>query len=1025
MRTPRLFSIPAGAAFLPTFVRALMEGRLVEGFDVCDPLALAGAIIYVPTRRAARALRSVFVEMSPAAATLLPAIRPLGDSDDEPLFFSGEGADELTLDPPIAATERLLLLARLIRPWREKLPDHVRNLFGHEEIAVPANTADAIWLARELARLMDEIETEEADWSRLREIVPDTVAEWWQVTLGFLDIVTTNWPEILKERGVVSPVFWRNRAIRRQAAHLAANLPAGAVLAAGATGSLPATAELVRIIAFLPGGAVVLPGLDRDLDETGWKALDATETDPSVFGHPQYGLKKLLQLIGARRSAIEHLGAVSPAKRQREALVAQAFRPAATTDAWSSLDRSQTGEAFREISLIEAPGEREEALTIAVALRSAIEEKGRTAALVTSDRTLARRVSVELNRFGIHADDSGGGPLSESEPAILIRLLLACIFEPGDPVALLSLLKHPLVQLGQRRADFRKRVERFELFALRGGTGRIALGAAESFITERLQKLTGQAGRPAVKSDAAMIADSSLLGRQLATAAAPLHAFSLTGASVSVTEAVTATVKTFENFGRDENGSLKDLYAGEAGQSMMQFLRTLVTDTSGLAFSAREWPEIFAALIAGETVPRRQGGHPRLYIWGALEARLQTVDTLVIGGLNEGTWPMAARNDPFMSRTMKTTVALEPPERRIGLAAHDFQMALGMERVILTRSLRVDNAPSVPSRWLQRLETVAGPDEAAAMRARGHICLNWAQKLDEAPDMPFIRRPCPAPVPDWRPRRFSVTEIETLRRDPYAIYARKILRLKPLDPLIRDPSAAERGSLYHDIVAAFTASGIHAEATEAQSRLLAIARAEFDRLQLPSDVEAIWWPRFLILVPELLKWEAGLGRRPRLAETAASPIVINKTGVELSGRADRIDLVNHQHAEIIDFKTGSTPSVRQAATLIAPQLALEGALLSRGAFGGCGPRIPADLLYIRLTPRGTVEAQSILKTAGKTAVELAGEAWERLDELVSHYQNPDHGYLSRALPPVVNYEGDYDHLARVWEWSAGAAGEEE
>jgi len=1024
-RAPRLFSIPPGAPFLPTFVRALMEGCLIEEFDARDPLALAATTIYVPTRRAARVLRSVFAELSPAAATFLPLIRPLGDADDELFLFSPAGTDELTLPSPIATTERLLLLARLIRPWREKLPDHIRNLFGHEEITIPANTADAIWLGRDLARLMDEIETEEADWSRLKEIAPDMVAEWWQVTLDFLEIVTTGWPQILKERNLVNPAFWRNQAIRRQAARLAAVSPADPVIAAGSTGSIPATAELIKTIAFLPKGAVILPGLDRDLDETSWEALDETETSPSVFGHPQYGLKKLLRTIGALRSSIKHLGEVSSARRQREALVAQAFRPVATTDAWSKIDRMLPDAASVSMALIETPGEREEALAIAVALRTAIEKKGKTAALVTSDRNLARRVAGELKRFGLSGDDSGGGPLSESEPATLIRLLLACIFTPGDPVALLSLLKHPLTRLGQKRAEFRSRVEQFELFALRGGTGRISLGSADSFVAERLKKLADQDSRISEKINAAVIQDTTWLGQQLTAAAAPLHAFSLASTPVSVAEAVTATVETFENFGRDENCSLKQLYAREAGQSLMQFLRVLVADRSGLEFRPQEWPEVFMALIAGETVQQQHGGHPRLYIWGALEARLQTVDTIVIGGLNEGVWPATTRNDPFMSRTMKTAVALEPPERRTGLAAHDFQMALGMEHVILSRSLRLDNTPSVPARWLQRLETVLGPENVATMRARGHIYSGWAQKLDEAADVPFIGRPCPAPALSQRPRRFSVTEIETLRRDPYAIYARKILRLKPLDALIRDPSAAERGILYHAIVAAFTASGISPQAPEAYSRLLQIARAEFDRLQLPLDTEAIWWPRFLILAHELLKWEASLGKRPRLAEIAAGPTIINRTGVELSGRADRIDFISSHHAEIIDFKTGSTPSVKQAAKLIAPQLALEGALLIRGAFADCGPRTPVDLLYIRLTAKSVVKQQSILKAAGKTAAELAEEAWARLDELVSYYQNPEHGYLSRALPPVVDYEGDYDHLARVWEWSAGAARDDE
>lgn len=1025
MHGPRLFSIAPGAAFLPTLVKALKEGKLIEGFDAADPMALARATIYVPTRRAARTLRSILVEMSATQASFLPDIRPLGDVDDDTSFFITQAQDVFSDNPPISSIERLLLLARLIRPWRESLPDHLRALFGTENIAIPANTADAIWLAGDLARLMDQVETEEADWSQLQEICPDLVAEWWQVTLDFLQIITAGWPQILAERQLSNPAYWRNQAIRAHAKGLQQNPPSGPVIAAGSTGSIPATAELIKVIAHLPQGAVVLPGLDRDLDEAGWQALSNPEIDPSVFGHPQYGLKHLIETTGAIRDMVTFIGEVAPQKRQREYLVAQAFRPAATTDAWANLDESAAGDAFSNVALIETASEREEATVIATVLRTAIEPEQQTAAFVTGDRNLARRVAGELKRFGIYADDSGGRPLAETEPATLLRLLLDCIFSPGDPVAFLSLLKHPLTRLSQNRGELRRQVERFELFALRGGTGRISLSQCPAFIAERLLKLTDLDDTAFEKIEPAVIEEAQQFGAILMETARPLALFAEREDDVTMAEAVTATVESFEGFGRDENGSLKELYSREAGQGLMQFLRDLLADNSGLTFKTHEWPEILAALMAGQSVRTLPGGHPRLYIWGALEARLQTVDTLVIGALNEGIWPSTTRNDPFMSRPMKATVALEPPERRIGLAAHDFQMALGMDKVILTRSIRQENAPSVPSRWLQRLETVLGQEETDALRARGAHYLDWARSLDRAPDEPFTDRPCPKPPLAFRPDRFSVTEIETLRRDPYAIYAKKILRLKPLEPLIRDPSVAERGTLYHAIVAAFADSAVNPAAADAYQTLTILARAEFDKMQLPIDVEAIWWPRFKLLIPEILDWEKGLGKRQRFAEATALPVLINKTGISLSGRADRIDILADGSAEILDFKTGSTPSVKQAATLMAPQLALEGALLTRGAFGDIGSPALSDLLYIRLTGKGEVEPQSILRSIDKSAAGLSEEAWVRLDELVSAYLDPGQGYLSRAMPPVVDYEGDYDHLARIREWSAGSGGEDE
>lgn len=1026
MRSPRLFSIASGVPFLSSFVDALMDGTLLGGKKIDNALDLANVTIYVPTRRAGRALRLAFVEKNKTNAGFLPIIRPLGDVDDDGTFSLLSGEEILKKAPPITTIERQLLLARLIRPWRENLPQHLRQLFGREDITIPANTADAIWFAGDLAKLMDEVETDEANWSQLQDICPDFVAEWWQVTLDFLQIVTKTWPNILNERGQSNPAAWRNQMIREHAQRLKSHPPKGPVIAAGSTGSIPAVSELLKVIAHLENGAVVLPGLDRDLDQQSWDLLSDTIKDPSVYGNPQYGLKLLLQKIGALRDSVEHIGQISAAKRAREYSVAQAFRPSATTDQWSKLSLDKLEDAFANFSLIETASEREEAQTIAVALRAAIVEPDKTAAFVTGDRNLARRVAGELKRFGIYADDSGGRPLSETEPVALIRLLLDCIFYPGNPVAFLSLLKHPLTRLGKARHQLRRLVERFELFALRGGTGRISLANCPAFIAERLLKMTELDSHAFDRLDPLLIEEAQNFAASLMEAARPLADFAQIKGDVTIAQAVEATIMTFENFGRDEQGSIEKLYEREAGQGLISFMRALLADSSGLCFKANEWPDVFAAINARQSVRILQGGHPRLYIWGALETRLQHVDTMVIGGLNEGVWPSSTRNDPFMSRPMKATIALDPPERLTGIAAHDFQMMLGSDKVILTRALKVDNAPSVSSRWLQRLETVIGQDDMHKMRVRGAKYLFWAQKLDAAQDVPFAERPNPKPALKLRPKHFSVTEIETLRRDPYAIYAKKILRLKPLDPFIRDPSVAERGTLYHAIVAHFSERIPQLDPQLMLNMLSDIAREEFDKMQLPLDVEALWWPRFHMLMPQLVEFEQNLSPRQRLPEIKARAIEIHDSGISLSGRADRIDLLDDGGAEILDFKTGSTPSIKQAASLMAPQLALEGALLRRGAFASANEQYsPTDLIYVRLTGKGEVQSQTILKSADKSAFELSELAWQRLHQLVLLYLDQNQGYLSRAMPPLVNYIGDYDHLARIWEWAASSDSDEE
>lgn len=1029
----RVLSIPAGAPFLPTLAEALLDGRIVPGFrHEGDPLALASATIYVPTRRAARALRAAFVDRLGGKAAILPVVRPLGEFDEDAALFEGGGADELALAPAIAPLDRILLLGPLVQAWKRRLPAHVAALYG-EDIVVPASLADAIWLSRDLAALMDEVETGGADWARLAGLVPAELANWWRVTLEFLEIVTGAWPALLAERDRSNPAAHRNAMILAEAERLVRTPPAGPVIAAGSTGSIPATATLLAAIARLPQGAVVLPGLDGTMDERSWAEIDMPERPPSGFGHPQAGLKKLLSRFGVERRDVDEIGAAPAPVAARLAAIAEALRPAETTDAWAARQGGVDPAGFDGVSLAEAANEREEALAIAVALRLALEEG--SAALVTGDRELARRVAAELRRFGIEADDSGGTPLSSTPPATLLALMLEAALRPGDAVPVMALMKHPLLCAGMERAAAREAAETVELVALRGGTGRpdiVVLGAG---FEARLEMLKGEARKPfwlerlhPGRLDAArgLLAGIERAIRPLA---------SLRGGGARLTELARLSVECLEALGRDGSGSAANLYAGDAGDRLATFLRSLVGATADIEVEAAEWPDVLAALMAGEIVKPSVAGDSRVAIWGALEARLQTVDTLVLGGLNEGSWPRKAEPDRFMSRTMKAGLDLDPPERRIGQAAHDFFMAMGARKVLLTRSARAGDAPALASRWLQRLKTFAGEDVTRAISRRGGDLLHWARRLDAGEPVPFAPRPEPRPPLSVRPKRFSVTEIETLRRDAYAVYARRILRLDRLDPVLRDPGAAERGSLFHDIVHAFALSGVDPADPAAEARLLEIGRQKFDECALPADIDAIWWPRFAVMAGHFVDWERGRppGIRRRLAEARAEPEPVGATGIVLSGYADRIDLRAADMADIIDFKTGSTPSKAQAHTLVAPQLALEGALLMRGAFRDAGARLPAELAHVRMKADGAVVKESILdyKPPGrerqlKSGVELAEEAWARLERLLTHYGNETTGYLSRALPfREGDAGGDYDHLARVLEWSAGGDGEAE
>ncbi|GAB4357786.1 MAG: double-strand break repair protein AddB [Oricola sp.] len=1029
---PRVFTVAPGIPFLPAVTRALCDGRLLPGFRYeGDPLQLPAVSIYVPTRRAAREMRSAFLDHLGGETILLPRIRPLGEFDEDAHFFDGEDAAAIDIPPAIDATERLLLLGTLVRQWTKHLKVDIATLYGDEAIRTPVSTADAFWLARDLAALMDQFSTGQVAVADIASLDTAELPDWWKVTLAFLEIMRREWPDILAGRGVLDPAEHRNRRLLAEALRLKRNPPAGPVVVAGSTGTIPATADLIATVARLPMGAVVLPGFDRDMDGDSRALLDGDADVASVIGHPQYGLHKLAGRIGVAPDAVEPLGDAEPdAMRMRRLWVAESLRPSAVTDRWTRTRETIADTAFDNVAMLVAPNEHLEAAAIAAALREAVREPAATTALVTADRQLARRVAAELARYGIAATDTGGTPAGSTPQGRLLKLLLSVVFSPGDPAALLALAKHPLVRLSAAPEDHAAIVSLFEMAILRGGTGRIGARTLVGLVRrrERDAKRTDIHVSPWLKE--LVEADFTRLAafaERFEAALEPLAALADGNEEVPLESLVAATVGTLEALARDENGFHDALYDGEAGALFRSFLSGLVAADVPLFMKAAEWPQAVEALVADLAVRPAPGGHPRIGIWGTLEARLQTVDLVILGGLNEGVWPAQTRDDQFLTRGMKAGLGLEPPERRIGLAAHDFQMAMGQQRVILSRSERAEGAPSIASRWWQRLATFAGEDAVKRMTAEGDRWLDFARAVEKGIPAKPAPRPNPAPPLAARPKSLSVTEVETLIRDPYAIYAKKVLGLRPVEELVRDPGAAERGSLFHAIFEHFVTESIDPTAPDALERTLEIARRLFEAEDLPRDIRAIWWPRLEAAAAGIVAWEAGRapGVTQRFAEIAAEPVEVGVTGVRLTGRADRMDLLPDGTVDIIDFKTGGQPSARMVKALLAPQLPLEGALLRLGAFGALGKADPASMLYVKIEARGEVRPVDVLKGEVDPA-ELSEKAWDKLAEMLAYYGTETNGYLAGRMPQKLRDRlGDYDHLARMHEWRSGEDGGDE
>lgn len=1055
-----VFSIPAGLPFLKTFVAQLCHGRLIDGFryDPVDPLCLATATIYVPTRRAARVLRSELVDFLGGRSAILPVIRALGETDDDSGYFDAETPAILDLAQPLAGPARLIELGRLILAWRNQLPKVVLDIHSGSPLVAPASPADAIWLARNLADLIDAMETEERAWSALDTLDAADYAIWWQLTLEFLKIAHLYWPERLAELGLSSPSRHRNALLQAEADRILSGKTSGPILIAGSTGSIPATTKLIKAVASLGDGAIVLPGLDQTMSNADWDMIltqekDGKETrDPSSRSHPQYGFFRLLKQLGRERAAISQLGEAPAELACRAAILSHALLPVKATSDWTekrqSIGTDELLAAFGDAALVEAANEREEAMAIAISLRLALEDTGceqeSQAALITPDRDLARRVKAELQRFGIEADDSAGTPLSSAPQGAITRLLLEAALRPGDSVPLVSLLKHPLACFGLSRQEAATAATALELIALRGGLCLPDIASLETILDEAQARQDSERRQPHWRQNLPVgsIDRARDLARRITAAVEPLAGAlvrysdpSRFGYTTTFTLADWArrTGQALEAICKDDREDLVSLWSGEAGEALAKLLKSIIESDGQMEADGPQWTDIMEALMAGEAIKPRAMSHPRVFIFGALESRLQNMNLVVIGGLNEGTWPGQTANDPFLSRMMKTQIGLEPPERRIGQLAHDFQMACGNRRVIFTRATRKGSTPTVASRWLQRLLAVGGPQLSKLLRDNGRDYLSWATQIDEGGSQRQAQRPEPRPAVHLQPRSYSFSEVGRLRRDPYSVYARRILRLQPVDPFNRDPGAAERGTLYHRIVDRFVRENSGTLDAGAEMAMLSIIQQEFDAEQLPPHIDAVWRPRFIHVAHSFLKWERA--RRPSLrtihTEVPASlPVGIGS--IRLTGIADRIDLRNDGSADIIDYKTGSSPSIREAFTLLDPQLPLEAAALAGGGFAALGPKEATGLAYVRLKPGSRFDFEIINNDAKKvragtpvkSAGELAADALSEFRKLLLLLTSGERGFASRLIVQKErDYGGEYDHLARVAEW-ATADGEE-
>ncbi len=968
-----VYNIPSGYSFLESLAKGLFRMGQKDPFHLCQ------MEVFLPTKRAALELKRAFIHQGNGQCMLLPKLSFLGDLDeDEEGLRSPQ--DEIGLRPLIPPFKRLGLLTHLIEDYTKKS-------------GIPSSPFLSLKLAKSLLRLMDQAAIEKIPWECLLHLVPSEFASHWQLTLNFLEIITTHWPKIIEEKGFEEPYIRHHQMVDKMLSRWKRVPPQHPILAAGSTGTMPATGRLLQAIAELPQGMVILPGLDTSLSEE--------ETQSLSSSHPQYAPTRFLHRMDLLPSKVFPWPGLEEQKERnvaRARLFREALKPSFTLpsifntpqDTKVGRDRHcqapeeavnsrifNPSKALEGVYLIPCASPQEEALAIAVLLRQQIEIPHQRVALITSDLKLVERVTGELKRWEIEIDSSLGEALDHTPPGVFLNLCAEFIASPQDQVALLSLLKHPLLRMGKSAGGLRSDIRHFEKKVLRKDSIQIPPWFQEFYTLTR-----------------------SFMDIKEA----------------SFEKLLTSHCEIAERLSTDQDGVCQ-LWKGAKGEATKVFFEELKEASWDFPSSSLfDYPSLLKELFRGQRFRLRPQKHPRLSILGPLEARLFHADVMILGGLNEGTWPPDIEVDPWLNRPMRQEMGFPSPERRIGLSSHDFGQALASSKVYLTRALKVDGTPTLACRWLERLEVYLKAWDLSLPK-EPHI-LEWVRQFDHPGTQQTSFSPLPLPLPPLpsRPRRLSVTQIETWMRDPYALYARHILALLPLDPLNAQVEASDRGTLIHNALDQFFKICPDPHHRQALDIFLLIGKTLFEPYEKDPSVRLFWWPRFR----HLAHWFIAYERSTRLPGTQTFTEVRGTLTLETPlgpfeciAKADRIDLLPDGRLRILDYKTGIPPSDKDVQLGFSPQLPLEGAIALQQGFEGIStPHIESlQFWWLKGDTKG-----GVIKTLSGDPHELSLKAFEGLKRMILLFEDEKTPYPARPIPGKGLKYNDYAHLERLQEW---------
>lgn len=984
MDKPKVYNMPSGVPFLPSLAAGLRD---MYGERLND------ALILLPTRRAVRALGEAFVGES--GASLLPRMRPLADiNPEEPPFEPGELVG--LVKPAIDPMQRRFELARLIYHYHSAISD------------LPLDPAGALALADPLISILDDAAMEEVDDLNITELdaIQDFAAEHFQNAVVLYKIIQQHWPARLAELDMMEPMARRVALLNALTKIWEIEPPKYPVIIAGSTGTLKASASLMRCVSRMEDGRIILPGLEN-LKTISWDKIGPQ--------HPQNSLKNLIKTIGIDREDVKPWPGVTSSDEMvsRRLIISEALVPVQDTGDWPArIDAIQRAakpgsepfiEALKGLSVLEADNDEEEALSIALILREVLETPSRTGALVTPDPALARRVKARLRRWGVNVDYSQGEPLEETALGAWLSGIMRSVEDPLSPAALADMFKHSLTAMGQAEGDVAYQWRGAEP-TLRGvrKTAKISKLDCVEALHKTLSNLTGLD-----------LASADIWARHFTQAAEGLAA-------------------------SDERSGAERLWVDDAGEKAASLLEGLIAQGHHLPeMNAKAFGKLLGNLMRGRVVRPRFGMHPRLSILGPLEARMLTADRIILGGLNEGIWPSAPSVEPFLSRGMRQSLGLSLPERRFGLSAHDFAELAANSDVILTRSARSDDGPKVASRWLWRLQTLlkgALEERAEAALSRHNYYLDWARRLDAVDSNDVRPNKAPAPTPPldarWpRGRQLSVTRIKTWIRDPYSIYAQYILGLRALDDLDMELGSRDFGNAIHEGLERFVKAYETHLPPNAQPLLVsafeqALADEGFEGFDISKDNA-----RLEKAADALIAWmqeRRSIGWVVRGIERKAK---YHMTDVDftLTAKADLIEKGPDGFA-VTDYKTGTLSTVKVVQAGFDPQLPLTAFLLEKGGFEKLPAGSTAELNYVRVKGAGTSKLfnpiAAPLAPKAPDVETYVGDALGDLQQLIAEYDKADTAYHCQPRVQYTHDFSDYNHLARKDEWARLGEGDD-